>query len=154
MPDVTCRPAVESDLPEVRRLACGMSREPVTPADEAFAARFRHILARDDWALLVAGDGARLAGYALVQDYGSGLRRDLSTARLHDIYVDEAARRRGVGRALMDAVTAWCRGRGVPMILDWQSRPDATGFYDALGLVGDPVGDNAAYPAYSIDFRP
>ena len=148
-----CRPATESDLTAVRRLARGFDREPSAEPEEAFAARFLRILGRDDWALLLVEDGGEPIGYALVQDYGPKLRRDLSQARLHDLYVAGEHRRRGAGRALMDAVAAWCRGRPGPMVLDWQARPEAAAFYEALGLVGDRVGDNAEYPAYCLDFR-
>lgn len=72
---------------------------------------------------------------------------------MHDLYVDPAHRRRGAGRALMAAVTAWARARPYPFVLDWQARLDAVPFYDSLGLRGDPVGDNARYPAYALDLR-
>lgn len=146
--DVT-RPATPDDLDAVHALACGMDGRAGTAPDEAFRARYERILGRDDWLLLVAG----AHGYALAQDYGPGLRRGFSTGRMHDLYVDPAARRRGLGRALVEGVSAWCRGRPYPMVLDWQSRRDAVPFYDSLGLVGDTVGDTAEYPAYCLDFR-
>ncbi|HVF05978.1 MAG TPA: GNAT family N-acetyltransferase [Frankiaceae bacterium] len=150
---VTVRPATRDDLAAVYELTCGFdAREPGDP-DEEFRARYERILGRDDWALLVADAGGTLAGYALVQDFGPGLRRGFSTGRMHDLYVAEPHRRRGAGRALMAAVTAWARARQYPLILDWSARLDSVPFYDSLGLRGDPVGDNARYPAYCLDFR-
>lgn len=151
---VVCRPAFEPDVAAVRRLTCGYDGVPETPPDEEFVARYLRVLGRDDWALLVADDDGEVVGYALAQDYGPGLRRSFSTGRMHDLYVDPARRRHGVGRLLVDAVVAWCRTRPAPMILDWQARRDAVAFYDSLGLVGDTVGDAREYPAYSVDLRP
>ena len=54
---------------------------------------------------------------------------------------------------LMGSVTAWCLRRPAPMILDWQARAEAVPFYEALGFVADRVGDNAEYPAFSLDLR-
>lgn len=50
-------------------------------------------------------------GYALVQDYGPHLRSGNAhrTAKLDDLYTLPDFRRRGVARALMDAVTDWAR---------------------------------------------
>ena len=148
------RAARPGDLAAVRRLACGFDGVPPAPSDGAFASRFARIVARDDYALLVADAGGDLVGYALAQDFGPGLRRAFSTGRLHDPYVAEPARRSGAGRALMDAVRAWALALPYPIVLDWSSRPDAVAFYDALGFVADTVGDNARYPAYCLDLRP
>ncbi len=150
------RAATAGDLAEVHRLTRGYDGLPPAEPDAAFAARYARVLGRDDWALLVAPRGVAgegLAGYALAQDYGPGLRRGFSVGRLHDLYVDPLVRRRGTGRALVEAVVAWCRTRPAPMILDWQARRDAVPFYDALGLAADYAGDTAEYPAYSIDLR-
>ncbi|HEU0130059.1 MAG TPA: GNAT family N-acetyltransferase [Mycobacteriales bacterium] len=153
MDALTCRPAGPGDLAAVRRLACGFDRVPATPADAAFAARFARLVASEDRALPLAVCGGEPVGYALVQDYGPGLRREFGVARLHDLYVDPAWRRRGAGRLLLDAVVAWCRARPHPLILDWQARRDAAAFYAALGHTGDEAGDTATFPAYSIDLR-
>ena len=154
---VAVRPATPGDLAAVRALAAAFDRHRRAPADEPaeeFRARYDRLLGRDDWLLAVADDGTGdLAGYALAQDYGPALRRGFSTGRLHDLYVAEPRRRRGVGRTLVDAVLAWCAGRPAPMILDWQARLDAVPFYAALGLTPDTVGDHAEFPAFSVDLR-
>lgn len=149
----TCRPAVPADLEDVRRLTCGFDGADVTPADDAFRARYERLVASDDHALLVAVDGTEVVGYALAQDYGPPLRRAFAIGRMYDLYVDPARRRRGAGRALMAAVAEWAAARPAPLVLDWQSRREAVPFYEALGFTGDPVGDNAEYPAYCIDGR-
>lgn len=144
------RTASPRDVEAVHALVCGFDGRAVAPPDDAFRARYDRIVGHDSYALLVADD---LTGYALAQDYGPGLRRAFSTGRLHDLYVDPAARRRGTGRALVEAVSAWARQRPHPIVLDWQARLDAVPFYEALGYVPDTVGDTADYPAFCLDLR-
>lgn len=54
---------------------------------------------------------------------------------LEDLYVDEAARGRGAGRALLAGLARRCRDEGLPRldwsVLDWNAPSIA--FYDALG---------------------
>jgi GNAT superfamily N-acetyltransferase len=150
---VACRLATAADAAAVEALAAAMDASAGRAPEPGFAARYAAVVASPDHAVLLAVVGARAVGYALVQDFGRGIRRSLSVARMHDLYVDPGARRRGAGRALVRAVVDWCRERPQPLVLDWQARLDAVPFYDSLGLVGDRVGDTAAYPAYAIDLR-
>lgn len=147
---IVVRRAGPDDGPAVHELACGFDGRPPAEPDEGFTARYARIVADPAYALLVADD---LTGYALAQDYGPGLRRAFSTGRLHDLYVAPAARRRGTGRALMAAVAAWARALPYPLVLDWQSRPDAVAFYESLGYAADRVGDQAEHPAFCLDLR-
>ncbi|MDQ2848782.1 MAG: GNAT family N-acetyltransferase [Actinomycetota bacterium] len=125
------------------------------PTDPSrFVARFARILAHQDFVVLVADDAGELFGYALVQDFGPGLRRDFSVGRMHDLYVEPVHRRRGIGRLIMAAVEAWCRDRPAPMILDWQARLEAVPFYEAIGFQADYLGDTAEFPHFCLDFRP
>lgn len=54
---------------------------------------------------------------------------------LEDLYVDEAARGRGAGKALLAGLARRCRDEGLPRldwsVLDWNAPSIA--FYDALG---------------------
>ncbi|MEO7823064.1 MAG: aminoglycoside 6'-N-acetyltransferase [Gemmatimonadaceae bacterium] len=58
--------------------------------------------------------GVGLAGFAEVgtRPYADGCDSS-PVAYLEGWYVDEDSRRRGVGRALVDAATAWARGQGL-----------------------------------------
>jgi ribosomal protein S18 acetylase RimI-like enzyme len=129
----------EDDLDDLLPLMRGYSDfYEVDPSDEALLALSRaliadpelegvQLIARDD------GDGTAL-GFATVYWLWStshaariGLMNDLFTAR--------AARRRGVGEALIRACLEEVRARGAA-VLQWQTAPDnhpAQGLYDAVG---------------------
>ncbi len=76
-------------------------------------ALLRDQLARSDTAIFVA-DGTRgLAGYATVRvDRAPEILAEGCRAEISDLFVDPAARRRGVGAALADAATRWARAQG------------------------------------------
>ncbi len=92
----------------------------------------------------------RLAGYAWVHDYGPHIRAGVSTARLNDLIVGPAWRKRGVGRHLFESVRRWSESRGVRW-LQWQSSLGALEFYARLGLTGNPCPD-PEHPFFEIDF--
>jgi len=57
-----------------------------------------------DAALLVAEINERIVGFAYIgYEERNYAELSVSTAKLHDIYVDEAARHSGAGKALIDA---------------------------------------------------
>ena len=60
---------------------------------------------------------------------------------IYYLAVDPAARRAGLGRALMAAAEAWLTARGCPKIqlMVRQDNAQALGFYEALGLTPQPV---------------
>jgi ribosomal protein S18 acetylase RimI-like enzyme len=143
------RPARPDDLPAVSRLAAELVRmhhrldpprfllvEPVEDGYQWFSSRE---IERDGALILIAEDDAdgRLLGYA----YGTLEPRnwnDLLEAcgKLNDLYVDAAARRRGAGRALVDAMFAALKARGAPRVVllsAWRN-PEAHAFFEALGF--------------------
>jgi len=46
-------------------------------------------------------------------------RLDGETAELHRLYLDATLRGRGLGRALVEAVLAWCRTEGIRHLILW-----------------------------------
>jgi GNAT superfamily N-acetyltransferase len=59
---------------------------------------------------------------------------------MNDLYVDEAARGEGVGRALIEASAAVARDRGA-LWLEWSTAPDnhtAQRLYDSTGATSSP----------------
>jgi GNAT superfamily N-acetyltransferase len=57
---------------------------------------------------------------------------------LYEIGVRADWRRRGVGRALIDAMTAWMAAEGIPEVWVLADNPGARDFYAAVGFTVDP----------------
>jgi len=77
-------------------------------------------LANPDMLVLVAESGNEVLGYVL-----AGLEptswRDLRgpCGFIHDVYVDETARRQGAGQALLRAAIEWAHSRGRTQVVLW-----------------------------------
>jgi GNAT superfamily N-acetyltransferase len=69
-------------------------------------------------------------------------RLSISAARpfasIEDLYVRPEARRRGVGRALLEAVGERCASRGVSYVEAQVEDEEAAAFYSALGYEPEP----------------
>lgn len=96
---------------------------------------FRRFLApSEDGLLLGARDGGELVGYACLYWTFSSTQA-VETVLMNDLFVAEAARGRGVGRALIEASAAVARERGAAQ-LEWSTAPDnltAQRLYDSTG---------------------
>ncbi len=84
---------------------------------------------------LVAEDGGKLAGFAILIPYFPAPRL---THGLHlkELYVAEDARSAGVGEMLIDGIRALAKKRGETRVL-WTTGEENTGaqrFYDRLGM--------------------
>ena len=143
------RPARAADLPAVSRLAAELVRmhhrlDPprfflIEPVEDGYQWFFSREIERQGALILVAEDDAdgRLLGYA----YGTLEPRDWNDlldacGKLNDLYVDAAARRRGAGRALVEAMFAALKARGAPRVVllsAWRN-PEAHAFFEALGF--------------------
>jgi len=92
--------------------------------------------------LLVAETRDRLLGFAVGKAIGLGAG---SAAELESVVGEAAARRVGVGRALCEAVIAWCRGKRVAAV-ELEVRAGSAGaiaLYAGLGFV--VVGRRSGY---------
>jgi GNAT superfamily N-acetyltransferase len=84
---------------------------------------FRRFLAPSrDGLLIGAWRAEKLIGYACLYWHFSSTRA-VETVLMNDLYVDEAARGEGVGRALIEASAEIARERGANH-LEWATRPD------------------------------
>lgn len=103
--------------------------------EERNRAFFRRFLApSEDGMLLGAREGDRFLGYACLYWHFSSLQARESVL-MNDLYVDEAARGKGVGRALIEASRDIARARGAAH-LEWSTAPDnltAQRLYDSTG---------------------
>ena len=101
------------------------------PLPEAFAGRLREAVEAGNVEVLVARAEGRVIGVAVV-----AFRLNISAggpfASIEDLYVRPGSRRRGVGRALLEAVAGRCEIRGVSY-LEVQTDDEAAEFYSALG---------------------
>jgi ribosomal protein S18 acetylase RimI-like enzyme len=128
MTDLIIRAAVAGDLDEVGRMAGAMVRfhhglDPlryflVDEVERGYARFFSTRLSDDRTLLRVAQRGAKLEGYA----YAALEPRDWNAlldacGALHDIFVVEDARRKGVANALLDDVLASLARLGAPRVV-------------------------------------
>ena len=81
-------------------------------------------------------------GFCILQHSGGQLMVEHTTLYIDDICVDEAARGRGVGRALYEHILAFAREKGCYNVTlnVWSCNPGAMAFYEKLGLVPYKVG--------------
>lgn len=134
------RPARPGDIaPLVELENASFNGDRLTPR------HFRHLLTKGSTACVVAEDGGRLAGYALVL-----FKAGTKFARLYSFAVDGRWRRQGIGRRLLAAAERAARERGSSH-MRLEVRPDnsaAIAFYrDAgygeLGIRRDFYEDHA-----------
>jgi ribosomal protein S18 acetylase RimI-like enzyme len=153
------RTALPRDLPRVSELAAQLVRQHhaldpsrfllVEPIAEGYRRFFTGELRREAALILVAEDdvagaaGApdaadrEILGYAYATLEPRNWNDLLDEAgKLNDLFVDPAARRRGVGRALVRAAFDELTARGAPRVVlmtAWRN-PDAHAFFEALGF--------------------
>ena len=125
------------DLGEALTLLEGYLRdgEPVPPS---FLERLKEAVGRGELEVLVARTG--LEGEpvgAVVVSFRLNVSAGGAFASIEDLYVREDARRRGAGRALVEAVGARCKERGVSYV-EVQTNDEAAPFYKALGYEREP----------------
>jgi Sortase and related acyltransferases len=117
--------------PIVRGTAISFELEP--PGEEAIAARIAQTLARFPW--LVAEDGEGIAGYA----YASEHRERPAYQWSVDVscYVHERSRRRGIGRALYEAIKRVLRAQGFRNAFAGVALPNAASvaLHESVGFV-------------------
>jgi ribosomal protein S18 acetylase RimI-like enzyme len=147
------RTARSSDLPHVGELAAELVRQHhaldaarfmlLEPIAEGYRRFLGGELKRKGALVLVAetsdgGEGTgRILGYAYATLEPRNWNDLLDAAgKLNDVYVDPAARRQGVGRALCRAVLAELAARGAPRVVlmsAWRN-PDAHVFFESMGF--------------------
>ena len=81
-------------------------------------------------------------GFCIIQHSGGRLLAEHTTVYIDDICVDEAARGRGVGRALYEHILSFAAEKGAYNVTlnVWTCNPGAMAFYEKLGLVPYKVG--------------
>lgn len=136
-------PVAADELQDLLPLAAAYQRfYEIDEIDEernrAFFSRF--LAPSEDGLLLGARRGGELLGFACLYWHFSSLVA-AETVLMHDLYVVEAGRGQGVGRALIEASAATGRERGA-RLLQWVTAPDnetAQRLYDSTGAEREPA---------------
>lgn len=133
---VTVRAAEARDLPEVGKLAGMLVRQHhgfdaqrfilIPDVETGYVRFFTDELADPDTLILVAEVAERVVGYAYARleprDWNNLLD---AHGALHDLYVSDTARRRGVAGQLVDAVRAALARRGAPRLVLYTASKNA-----------------------------
>ena len=101
------------------------------PDRDAFAPSFAAMIDSRDVALFVADDGGTLGGYVMAVGFAT-LFANGTVVQIEELFVEEAKRGAGVGRALIVAVVGWARSRGAVEVTVPTRR--AGGYYERLGF--------------------
>lgn len=133
------RRATRADMPAILELIRELAEfEKLPPPDGAGYARLIQDLGRR-FDAFVAIEGAQTVAYAIVYETYSSFAAK-PALWLEDVYVTPAARRKGVGKALLAEVAREAKRRGCVRVawavLDWNV--DAQKMYDALGAQRKP----------------
>ena len=127
-PAITIRPAAKSDEATLGRFGAALMRQHhnadprrfiLTENPEAGYGRFLVSLIGDpDSLVMVAEEGGAVVGYVFAEVEGTSWR-DLRGpgGYVDDVYVDEPARRRGLGRMLLEAAIEWTRSKGMSQVV-------------------------------------
>jgi ribosomal protein S18 acetylase RimI-like enzyme len=145
---IVVRPPAREEMPRVGQLAAALVRQHhafdperfflVEPLEEGYARYLGGMLDETDAVVLVAHDAdTGILGYAFASLEPRDWNRLLDAhGHLHDIYVDEGARRRGVAELLVTETIARLRALGATrVVLDTaQSNEPARSFFARLGF--------------------
>ena len=157
---ITVRVADESDLPdlvvlwaELKRCGALTGRLAALTDDRKIAERVLSLLNRPSSRILLATMSGHVAGMAMLTTVPLGAMNETPCVQVEYTVVAEPFRRRGVGRALMDAAAAHAEEIGAEQItvtVSPMSR-EANRFYAQLGLT--PLAVRRVAPAAALRRR-
>lgn len=125
---IQIRKATRRELPQIAKLAAGLVRQHyafdprrflfIDDPEAGYEWWFGKELANAKALILCAKLEGKLVGYAYARLEPRDWNQLLDAhGALHDIYVDESARRRGVARALLARVAKELKSRGAPRLV-------------------------------------
>ena len=107
------------------------------PVSRDFANRLRKSIQAGNLEVLAAWEEDRLVGVLLLA-YRLNVSAGAHFASIEDLYVRPEARRRGVGRALLESVNERCTRRGISYVEVQVEEEEAESFYVTLGYELEP----------------
>jgi GNAT superfamily N-acetyltransferase len=107
------------------------------PVSWDFTQALREAVEAGDVEVLAARAEGRMVGVAVLA-YRLSVSAAGLFASIEDLYVRPDARRRGVGRALLEVVKERCASRGVSYVEAQVEGEEAASFYSALGYEPEP----------------
>jgi predicted N-acetyltransferase YhbS len=129
------RPAIDSDVPRILQLLSQLFERDITE-EEARATSLRRMLHSDRGAVLVAFEDEVVYG-VITFSCNLAVRFDTSYAQIEELVVDDAARGKKAGAALVRAAMDEARQRGCEE-MGLYPRETTRAFYERLGF--DYVG--------------
>ena len=143
----TVRTATEQDIPRILELYRQLAFEPppedaLSPPPEAYRRVFNKMAATPGYELLVAEEDNEILG-TMVMAVLPGIARGVSPfAVVEYVVVDEKARRKGIGRLMMEYVKDRAKEAGCYkiMLTSDMRREQAHEFYKALGFEASAHG--------------
>ncbi len=107
------------------------------PVAAEFVERFRRAVEVGDLEVLAACSQERVVGVAVLA-YRLSVSAAGPFASIEDLYVRPAARRRGIGRALLEKVGERCAARGISYVEAQVEEDQAEAFYGPCGYELEP----------------
>jgi GNAT superfamily N-acetyltransferase len=107
------------------------------PVPESFLGKLREAVEAGELEVLAARAEGRVVGVAVLA-YRLSISAAGPFASIEDLYVRPEERRRGVGRALLEAVAKRCATRGVSYVEAQVEDKEAEAFFSALGYTAEP----------------
>lgn len=102
------------------------------PLSDEFVSRIVRLVGSGDMEILAARDNGRAVG-VLVLAFRPNVSLGGDFASIEELYVEPDARRRSIGRKLLEAVPERCRERGVSYVEAHVEEDEAMAFYARLG---------------------
>jgi predicted N-acetyltransferase YhbS len=128
---IDVRPATEADVPRILELLSQLFERDLTD-EKARATSLRRMLESDRGAVLVAVEADLVHG-VITFSCNLAVRFDTAYAQIEELVVDDAARGKQVGAALVRAAMSDARARGCEE-MGLYPRETTRGFYEGLGF--------------------
>ena len=126
---IEVRPATEGDVPRILELLSQLFERDLTK-EAARATSLRRLLDSDRGAVLVAFDGDQVHG-VITFSCNLAVRFDIAYAQIEELVVDDAARGKKAGAALVRAAMSDARARGCEEMGLYRVRPLAGSMKDS-----------------------